>query len=571
MLGPLERGTLPPGRDRPRGRPALDGLRRLAPAVQPGRAPADLPDLQDPAVAPLERPGLRPPLGRPGLQHRGQLHHQHQLAGLQRGEHRLLLHPDGGPGGAQLHLRRHRHRRRRRPGPRAGPAQRQRDRQLLGRRGARHPLPAAAPLAPRGPRPGLAGRPPDAGRDGRGDRRSKAPSRRSPTGRWGARRRSRSWAPTAGASSTPTRPTPSRARPRCATFVQIVSIFLIPSALALTFGYIVGDVRQGWAVWAAMAILFLLGFAVALFAEQQGNPILAGAGRRPAGAGREHGGQGGALRRPALGAVRRGHHRRLVRGGEHDARQHDAHGGLRPAAEHPARRGRLRRGRGRALRDADLRRPGRLPGRADGGAHPRVPGQEDRGLRRQDGDADRPGAAPLHPRLHRPGGRPAGPPGQPDQPGRARLLGDPLRLHLRDRQQRLGLRRARRQHRLLQHHHRPGHADRALRHDRPHPGPGRLAGGEEAPAAEPGHVPHHRAPVRRAAGGHGPDRRRPDLLPRPVPGPHRGAAAAQRRPDRRGRDPDDAAADRRRRPIPDRTRRSAPAKSHRRSRPSRTR
>ena len=63
-----------------------------------------------------------------------------------------------------------------------------------------------------------------------------------------------------------------------ATFVQIVSIFLIPSALALTFGNIVGDVRQGWAVWAAMATLFLLGFAVALFAEKQGNPILAGMG-----------------------------------------------------------------------------------------------------------------------------------------------------------------------------------------------------------------------------------------------------------------------------------------------------
>jgi len=63
-----------------------------------------------------------------------------------------------------------------------------------------------------------------------------------------------------------------------ATFLQIVSIFLIPSALALTFGYLVGDARQGWAVWAAMATIFALGLAVALFAEQQGNPILAGLG-----------------------------------------------------------------------------------------------------------------------------------------------------------------------------------------------------------------------------------------------------------------------------------------------------
>src|SRR5262249_10583050 len=57
-----------------------------------------------------------------------------------------------------------------------------------------------------------------------------------------------------------------------------VAIFLIPSALALTFGVIVGDTRQGWAVWAAMATIFLLGLAVALFAEQQGNPLLAGLG-----------------------------------------------------------------------------------------------------------------------------------------------------------------------------------------------------------------------------------------------------------------------------------------------------
>jgi K+-transporting ATPase ATPase A chain len=63
-----------------------------------------------------------------------------------------------------------------------------------------------------------------------------------------------------------------------ATFLQIVSIFLIPSALALTFGSLVGDARQGWAVWAAMATIFALGLAVALFAEQQGNPILAGLG-----------------------------------------------------------------------------------------------------------------------------------------------------------------------------------------------------------------------------------------------------------------------------------------------------
>ena len=283
VLGPLERGHLPPVRDRPRGRPALDGLRRLAPAVQPARAPADLPDLQDPAVAALERPGLRPPLRRPGLQHRGQLHHQHQLAGLQRGEHRLQLHPDGGAGGAQLHLRRHRDRHRRRPGPRAGPAQRQRDRQLLGRRGARHPLPAAAPVPRRGPRPDLAGRPPDAGRDGRRPTTARRAAEPDPHLRadGAARRRSRSWAPTAGASSTPTRPTPSRARPRSPRSSRSSSSSSSPRrwpSPSATWSATCARAGPSGRRWPPCSCS---GFAVALFAEKQGNPTAGRDGRRP--------------------------------------------------------------------------------------------------------------------------------------------------------------------------------------------------------------------------------------------------------------------------------------------------
>lgn len=63
-----------------------------------------------------------------------------------------------------------------------------------------------------------------------------------------------------------------------ASFLQICLIFVIPSALALTFGVMVGDTRQGWAVWGAMATLFIVGLAVVLFAEKQGNPLLAAQG-----------------------------------------------------------------------------------------------------------------------------------------------------------------------------------------------------------------------------------------------------------------------------------------------------
>jgi K+-transporting ATPase ATPase A chain len=60
-----------------------------------------------------------------------------------------------------------------------------------------------------------------------------------------------------------------------ANFVQIILIFLIPAGLTYTFGKMVGDTRQGWALFAAMSVLFLAGVIVAYTAEQAGNPVLA--------------------------------------------------------------------------------------------------------------------------------------------------------------------------------------------------------------------------------------------------------------------------------------------------------
>ena len=58
-------------------------------------------------------------------------------------------------------------------------------------------------------------------------------------------------------------------------FIEMLAIFAISAGLTYSFGRMVGDTRQGWAVWAAMAILFIGGVAVALPAEQAGNPLLA--------------------------------------------------------------------------------------------------------------------------------------------------------------------------------------------------------------------------------------------------------------------------------------------------------
>jgi K+-transporting ATPase ATPase A chain len=58
-------------------------------------------------------------------------------------------------------------------------------------------------------------------------------------------------------------------------FVQTLYILLIPAGLVYTFGVMVKDTRQGWALFAAMSLLFLIGVFVCYGAEQSGNPILA--------------------------------------------------------------------------------------------------------------------------------------------------------------------------------------------------------------------------------------------------------------------------------------------------------
>ena len=55
-------------------------------------------------------------------------------------------------------------------------------------------------------------------------------------------------------------------------FVQMLSIFLIPAALTYTFGKMVGNVRQGWALFTAMSAMFLVGAFVCYNFEAAGNP-----------------------------------------------------------------------------------------------------------------------------------------------------------------------------------------------------------------------------------------------------------------------------------------------------------
>jgi K+-transporting ATPase ATPase A chain len=60
-------------------------------------------------------------------------------------------------------------------------------------------------------------------------------------------------------------------------YLQMLSIFVIPAGLTYTLGRMTGSQRHGWAVWAAMAFLFLAGVTTAYWAEARGNPLLKGA------------------------------------------------------------------------------------------------------------------------------------------------------------------------------------------------------------------------------------------------------------------------------------------------------
>jgi len=65
-------------------------------------------------------------------------------------------------------------------------------------------------------------------------------------------------------------PTPS------SNFLQIFSIFVIPAGLTYTLGRMAGSQKHGWAVFAAMSVLFFAGVITAYWAEAKGNPLLHG-------------------------------------------------------------------------------------------------------------------------------------------------------------------------------------------------------------------------------------------------------------------------------------------------------
>ncbi len=163
-----------------------------------------------------------------------------------------------------------------------------------------------------------------------------------------------------------------------------------------------GSPGHGWAVFAAMFVLFAAGFTAVYWAEAHPHPLIHGAAQtatppRPAATWK--------ARRSATASPK-------ARSSppspptQAAARSTACTTASRPSAawfprQHHARRSHLRRRRLRPLRHADLRRPRGLHRRPDGGPHAGVPGQKDRSLRREDVHALRAHLPARHSLAHR--------------------------------------------------------------------------------------------------------------------------------------------------------------------------
>ncbi len=97
--------------------------------------------------------------------------------------------------------------------------------------------------------------------------------------------------------------------------IQIVTIFALGAALTNVFGRMVGNQRQGWAIFAVMGVLFLAGVIVTYWAEASGyDGAQCSRSHR-----RQHGRQGGPFRHRPVIAVRGDHDRGVLRRGQRDA------------------------------------------------------------------------------------------------------------------------------------------------------------------------------------------------------------------------------------------------------------
>ena len=324
-------------------------------------------------LLPLNPQGFGPVSARPGLQHGRQLHHQHQLAELRRGVHPVLSFADGGAGLPQLRLGRRGNRGRRGSGAGDRPAFGPDDRQLLGGSGSREPISAAADLhclrrLSRFPgndsefpalRHGLlveptvveVARKDAAGRellDAQGKpvmEKQTVVSQTIAQGPVASQVAIKMLGTNGGGFMNANAAHPYENPTPLSNFLQMLSIFLIPSGLTYTLGRMVKNQASR---------LDGLGGHDRPFPGRGPRLLVGRGGRQPESAStwrgsgwREHGRQGSPLRDLQFRPVRHRHDRRLLRRGQRHARFLHPAGRSRPPLQYAAGRGHLRRRRAR--------------------------------------------------------------------------------------------------------------------------------------------------------------------------------------------------------------------------------
>ena len=291
-------------------------------------------------------------------------------------------------------------------------------------------------------------------------------------------------------------------------FIQMISIFALGAALTNVFGRMVGNQRQGWALLAAMGVLFLAGVVVTYWAEASGTSTLNALGLSGGNM------EGKELRFGIVASALFAVITTAASCGAVNA-MHDsftALGGMIPLIN--MQLGEIIVGGvGAGLYGmllfvvVTVFVAGLMVGRTPEYVGKKIEAKEVKmamlaililPLMYLGWSA----VAVVYP----PGGRIDG------QRRAARLQRSALCLHLADRQQRLGVRGTDRQHAVLQPHRRGLDAGRPLLDDHPGDGDRRLARTEENRRRIERHVPDHRRAVRRPAGRRDPDRRRVDLL-----------------------------------------------------------
>ena len=274
-------------------------------------------------------------------------------------------------------------------------------------------------------------------------------------------------------------------------------IFAIPAGLTYTFGRMAKSQRQGWAIFGAMAVLFLVGVTVAYAAESGPNAALAGLGVDQS-AGNMEG------KEVRFGVANSALFATVTTDASCGAvnSMHDSFtplGGLVPLTNIMLGEV-IFGGVGAGLYGVlvmvllSVFIAGLMVGRTPEYLGKKIEAREMK-------------AAMLyvlvfpaaHPRIRRVGGGVGLRAELAQQRRTTRPERDPLRVHQRHRQQRLGVRRPEREHALLQHDAGARDAGRPLPDDRSRHGDRRLDAGQEDRRARTGHVPHQRCAVLGAA------------------------------------------------------------------------